>query len=345
VGSELGVTAVLEGSVRRAGDRVRISAQLVNAADGFHLWAERYDRKLDDVFAVQEEIASSIAQALRVALTPQEAASLGKDRPEDVRAYDLYLRGRQLYGQYNEESLRQALALFEQAVAIDPGYALAYAGAADARGQLVQWSFGDPEEHKRLGLLAARKAIELDPKRPEGYKAQALVQRFMGDHDAARASLLQGLAVDPKNSPILNNLCVDAYTIANFAGAERYARSAVAADPQDAFSLLWVGTICAMTGRFEEALAVVQRVLKISDAAFYVTGGYVLRMYVRCPIRCSGHFSHWRYASMPTGMVGGSAERAGLAIASTSSAGRSLVICHSSLVTRRAPAIIPAPRE
>ena len=280
VGSELGVTAVLEGSVRRAGDRVRISAQLVNAADGFHLWAERYDRKLDDVFAVQEEIASSIAQALKVALTPQEAASLGKDRPEDVRAYDLYLKGRQRYGEYNEAALREALALFEQAVAIDPGYALAYAGVADAHGQLIQWSFGDPDEHRRLGLAAARKAIELDPKRPEGYKAEALVLRFSGDRAGARASLHKGLAVDPKNTPILTNLCVDAYSAADFAAAERYSRRAVEADPQDGFAMLWVGTICALTGRFDEALAFGHRVRKSNDGVFYVTASYVLRMYV-----------------------------------------------------------------
>ena len=105
VAAELGVGAVLEGSVRRSGDRVRISAQLINAADGFHLWAERYDRTMNDVFAVQEAIASSIAEALRVALSPAEAATLVKGRPRDVKAYDLYLKGREHYGAYNDASL------------------------------------------------------------------------------------------------------------------------------------------------------------------------------------------------------------------------------------------------
>jgi len=281
VGSDLGVTAVLEGSVRRAGDRVRISAQLVNAADGFHLWADRYDRKLDDVFAVQEEIASAIAQALKVALTPQEAAQMGQNRPDDARAYDLYLRGRQLYGQYSQESLEQALALFEQAIAIDPGYALAWAGVADSRGQLVQWGQTDrKEEYLRVGLEAAKKSIELNPRIPEGYKSLALILRFKGDFDGASAALLKGLEADPKNTPILINLCVEAYCKADIAGAERFARRAIEVDPQEAFAMSWIGTICAMTGRFEEAMSFAQRILRTSDTPFYVSVAYMLRLYV-----------------------------------------------------------------
>ncbi|TPW09057.1 MAG: Serine/threonine protein kinase, partial [bacterium] len=136
VASELGVRAVLEGSVRKSGDRVRISAQLINAADGFHLWADRFDRKLEDVFQVQEEIASAIAEALRVALTPAEAEALVQDRPDDARAYDLYLKGRARYGSYTPASLKEAVQLFEQAIAIEPDYALAWAGLADSYGQL-----------------------------------------------------------------------------------------------------------------------------------------------------------------------------------------------------------------
>ena len=280
VGSDLGVTAVLEGSVRRAGDRVRISAQLVNAADGFHLWAERYDRKLDDVFAVQEEIASSIAQALKVALTPQEAAGLAQSRPDDVRAYDLYLKGRELYGHYSEPSLREALSLFEQAVAIDPGYARAWAGIADTHGQLIQWTTDDPKKHVQPGLEAAKKAIELDPRLPDGYKAQGLVQRQAGDIDAALESLRKGLEADPRFTPILINLCVHSYAVGDLAGAERYARRALDVDPQEAFGMLWLGTICVLTGRLEETNAIAQRVLKADDAPFYITGAFALRMMV-----------------------------------------------------------------
>ena len=122
---------VLEGSVRKAGNRVRITAQLVSA-DGFHLWAERYDRTLEDVFAVQEEIAKAITSALSVALSPAEEKRLGQDRPADVRAYDLYLKGRAEYSRYTSESMRAAIRWFEQAIALESNYALAHAGISPA---------------------------------------------------------------------------------------------------------------------------------------------------------------------------------------------------------------------
>src|SRR5262245_29471643 len=176
VGADLGVKAVLEGSVRRAGDRVRITAQLINAADGLHLWAERYDRTLQDVFAVQEEIASSIAAALRVALSPTEAAKLVADRPNDARAYDLYLKGRQRYGSYTAQSLREALDLFHQAIAIDPEYALAWTGVADVHGQLLQWEYSqDHGEDLRLGFAAADRALAINPRLPDAHKSRALM--------------------------------------------------------------------------------------------------------------------------------------------------------------------------
>ncbi|TMQ64888.1 MAG: protein kinase [Candidatus Eisenbacteria bacterium] len=204
VAAELGVQAVLEGSVRRAGDRVRISAQLINASDGFHLWAERYDRTLADVFAVQEEIASSIASALRVALTPAESERLVEDRPKEVRAYDLYLKGRERYGSYTDQSLHEALELFQEATAADPGYALAWAGIADCYGQLCQWGKeADLPELTRLGLEAARRAISLNPRVPEAYKAEALNLRFAGDLAACRSALIKALEVNPRFLPAL----------------------------------------------------------------------------------------------------------------------------------------------
>ena len=269
--------AVLEGSVRRAGDRVRISAQLINAADGFHLWAERYDRTLDDVFAVQEEIASSIAEALRVALSPAETAALVKDRPQDVRAYDLYLKGRELYGHYNDASLREALALFQQATEIDPGYALAWAGISDCYGQLCQWGKNpDIAELTRLGLEAARHAISLDSRLPDAYKAEALNLKFAGDSDGSRAALERAVEVNPRFTPALLNLAVHALCNADLAGTERYVRRALQVDPQEAFGTIWLGWLALMSGRTEETLAASQRIRKLTNARWYVTTSYGL---------------------------------------------------------------------
>ena len=286
VAQELGVKAVLEGSVRKAGERVRISAQLINAADGFHLWAERYDRTLQDVFTVQEEIASSIAVALRVALTPAETEKLVQDRPDDARAYDLYLKGRARYGSYTAESLRDALELFRKATAIDPNYALAWAGIADCYGQTIQWGVApDLEEAKRLGLEAARKAIALNPRLPEAHKAEALVLRYMGDMAGARAALNRALDANPRFIPALINLAVEAFSNADLAGAERLIRRALDADPQDAFSTTWLAALSNYTGRYDQAIALATRLRTMSSDTFYVTVSYVARAWAYC---CQG---------------------------------------------------------
>jgi len=279
IASDLGVRAVLEGSVRRAGDRVRISAQLVNAADGFQLWAERYDRTLEDVFAVQEEIAASIAKALSVALSPSEAASLGSGRPGDVAAYDLYLKGRQCYGRYTAEGLREALSLFRRATEIDPGYALAWAGIADCHGQFIQWGItDDPEAEAKQGLEAASRAITLNPTLPEGHKAEGLVRHGMADRAGERRALERALQADPRFTPALLNLAVDAFTSGDLARAERIVRRALAIDPQEAFGTMWLAFITLVTSRPDETAAIVARLRKLSDEPHYVSTSYVFRV-------------------------------------------------------------------
>ena len=278
IAAELGVAAVLEGSVRRAGERVRITAQLINAADGFHMWAERYDRTLADVFAVQEEIAHSIAEALRVALSPAESQSLVQDRPADVRAYDLYLKGRQRYGSYSKDSLNEALELFRGATKIDPEYALAYAGIADCYGQLCQWGYAeDPKEGVRLGLEAAARAIAINPQLAEAYKAQGLVRRFSGDHEGERAALRKAIEVNPRFVPALLNLAVEAFGEADVAGAERLIRRSLEIDPQETFATTWLAFICLHTSREDETLSLATRLRQLSSDPFYITAVYGLR--------------------------------------------------------------------
>jgi len=278
VGTELGVGAVLEGSVRKAGDRVRISAQLINAADGFHLWAERYDRTLDDVFAVQEEIASAIAEALRVTLSPAETEKLGQDKPKDAKAYDLYLKGREQYNRYSKESLNEALKLFKEAIAVDPNYALAWAGVADCHAQLVQHGHAaDAAERLRTGLEAAEHAIQLNPELADGYKAKALVLRYEGDLDGARAALELAIQANPRHTPSLINLAVGEYGSGNLAGAERAIRRALDADPQELFGTIWLAFICLETQRYDEALGATDRVLAQAPNRFYRTAVYGVR--------------------------------------------------------------------
>ena len=139
VGEQLNVSTVLEGSVRKAGERIRITAQLISVADGYHLWSERYDRNLEDVFAVQDEIAENIVRALRVVLTEDEKRAIEKPRTENVQAYEYYLRGRQFFHQFREKGLQFARRMFTRAIEIDPTFALAYAGNADCSSFLYMW--------------------------------------------------------------------------------------------------------------------------------------------------------------------------------------------------------------
>jgi serine/threonine protein kinase/tetratricopeptide (TPR) repeat protein len=270
VAAELGVGAVLEGSVRRAGPHVRITVRLVSA-DGFQIWAERYDRTLENVFAVQEEIAASIAAALKVALTPAETERLGSDKPAEFRAYDLYLRGRKLYGRYTPEALHEAIEVFEKAIAIDSTYALAHAGIGDAYGQLMQWSNEPIEELARLGLAAARRAIQLNPRLPEAHKAEALIHSFAGSPEDVLSSLRRALDADPRFTPALGNVGSYMMRTAHLAGAERAFRRSLELAPDDPHTTTWLGLVTTMTGRLDEAQRLFERVRELSSDRFYVT--------------------------------------------------------------------------
>ena len=140
VAKELGVSKVLEGSVRRAGDRVRITAQLIETESDSHLWSETYSRELKDVFAIQDDISRSIADALKVALSPKERRALQNVATADPRAYDFYLRGRKYLYSFTTRDFHSAVSMFERAIELDPRYALAYAGKADAYSMLYRYA-------------------------------------------------------------------------------------------------------------------------------------------------------------------------------------------------------------
>jgi len=175
VGRELGVGAVLEGSVRKVDSRVRITAQLVSVADGFPIWSETFDRELTDIFRIQDEIAGSVASALRVKLLPASGGQAQR-RTTRIDAYERYLLGRQLLGAGSPASIRGARGAFERALALDPRYAPAHAGLATAWGASAGFLAETPEEVTRYALLelaSAERAIALDPDLPDGYVARA----------------------------------------------------------------------------------------------------------------------------------------------------------------------------
>jgi len=192
VGQQLGAAYVLEGSIRRSGNRVRITAQLVEASTRHSVWAERYDRQMDDVFAIQEEIARSIAQALRITLTPQEERTIARKSTENPQAYDFFLRGRS-YSRRQDSSY--ALQMFEQAIQLDPNFALAHAGIAHLCGVIYELQDQSGDWLKR-GLAACDRAMALAPDLPEVMVARA--QIFYAQKKYDESELMARRAIERK---------------------------------------------------------------------------------------------------------------------------------------------------
>ena len=184
VGGQLGAAYVMEGSIRRAGNRVRITAQLVEASTRHSVWAERYDRQLEDVFAIQEEIARSIAQALRITLTPQEQKEIGRKPTENPQAYDYYLRGRGYARRCTRPDLEYAAQMYEHAMALDSRFALAYAGLANVCGLFYDWHERDPKWLEK-GRVACERALELEPELAEALAARARIYWSQRKYDDA----------------------------------------------------------------------------------------------------------------------------------------------------------------
>ena len=218
IGEQLNVRTVLEGSVRKAGNRLRISAQLVNVADGYHLWSESYNRELEDVFAIQDEIALSITKALQVILSEKEKRAFEKVPTADVKAYEHYLRGRQYFHEFRRKGFEFAQQLFARAIAMDPGYALAHAGIADCHSLLYMY-WDTSAAHLQQADEASRKALELDP-------------------DLAEAHVARGLAISLKK---------------NYAEAEQEFQAAIRLDPTLFAARYFFGRTCLAQGKLLEA--------------------------------------------------------------------------------------------
>jgi len=177
VGDKLHVETILEGSVRKQDKRIRVSAQLINAKDGFHLWSEKYDRDMDDIFAIQDEIALAITEKLKLTLLHSEKQSLFKPPTDNKMAYDLYLKGRFFWNKRGT-GLQKGLEYFIQATVLDDQFALAHAGIADTYALLAFYAMLPPDEAIPKALDAAQKAIKTDPGRVEPYSVVALVTMF-----------------------------------------------------------------------------------------------------------------------------------------------------------------------
>ena len=273
IGRELGVRSVLEGSIRRAGQRVRITAQLIDATSGSHLWAERYDRDLTDIFAVQDEVTTQIVGALKVTLSPAEKARLVEKEPSNIAAYDCVLRGREIMlgKDKNRETFVEAVTYFKKALELDANYSQAYAslGFAHMFDYQNRWS-DDPDKSLKLAREYAQKAIDNDPNEPMAHGAAALTAIFEKDFDRAQAEVDRTLALNP-SSALAHNLLG---TIRSYSGRPLEAipaiEQAMRLDPAFRPQFLhFLGIAYLLAGKYETAAAMLrQRILLVPNTDF-----------------------------------------------------------------------------
>lgn len=197
IGRRLGVRNLLEGSVRKAEGRLRITTELTDVEAGYCLWSERFDRELKDIFSIQEEIASKVVQALQLTLSPSQRMALGRPATADVEAYQYYLKGRMYFYQYSRRGVEFARQMFRRAIERDPAYALAHAGLADCCTYLFMHVIGK-EAMREAAIEAGRRAVELDPELAQAHVSLGLALSLTRDHDAAEREFETALRLDPK---------------------------------------------------------------------------------------------------------------------------------------------------
>jgi len=246
IAGTLGVDAIVEGSVIREGDRIRIHAQLIRAATDEHFWSEAYDRDLRNVLSLQSDVAQSIARKVEVTLTGEEHAVLSSARTVDPEAYEAYLKGRYYWNKRTADSMPKAALYFEQAISKDPGYGAAYSGLADCRSGLAWHGFVSPSEVLPQAYAAAQKAVEIDPQSAEARASLALVLHHKWDWAAAEVEFRRALQLNPQ-----------------YANAHH-----------------WYGDYLSIQGRHNEALVEAKRALELDPLNLMIGTWVGLRYYL-----------------------------------------------------------------
>jgi serine/threonine protein kinase/Tfp pilus assembly protein PilF len=264
VGRKLHVSTVLDGSVRRMGNRLRITAQLVNVADGYQLWSERYDREMEDVFAIQDDISQSIVKALRVILTEGEKRQIEKARAVNVQAYDYYLRGRQYFHQLRRKSLEYAKQMFNKATEIDPEYARAYAGVADCYSLLYTY-FDAREFNLRQADIASMKALDLEPQLAEAHVARGLAVSLHKKYDEAEQEFDTAMKLDPKLFEAAYWFGRSRQAQGEYEEAVKLFERAATLRPEDYQTAGFLGQALIALGRRDDAMASYRRQVKLID--------------------------------------------------------------------------------
>ncbi len=262
IATELGVGTVLEGSVRKERNLIRITAQLIDARDGFHLWSHTYDRELESVFTIQEEIAGAIVEALRVPLGLESKERIARTRTDDMAAYELYLRGRFLIGQRGR-SLSQAVALFEDALARDSTFAPAYAGLAEAYGLLPYYGLASFDQALAKAEATARRALALDSSLAQGHTALANVRRDRRDWDESLRAYHRALELAPDDVEANSQFAQWLAMVGRWTEAVEYSRRARDLDPLSPHKRVMLGWHLTYARQYDQAMAELLRAVEL----------------------------------------------------------------------------------
>jgi serine/threonine-protein kinase len=299
IARKLNVDSMVEGSVRKAGNRLRITAQLINAADGYHLWSERYDREMEDVFAIQDEITLAIVNKLKVTLLGKDRAALVKRYTEDFEAYNLHMKGRYFWNKRTETGYLKSLEYFRQAIERDPSYALAYAGIADCYDLLGWYGYLAPQEafprarvaaekarelddtlaeaHASLGWISAnydwdwataeqqyKRALELNPSYATAHQWYSEFLTYMGRHDESIAEGHKALELDPLSLIINNDLGQVYYFARRYDESIAQLRKTLEMDPSFAVAHFFLALALAQKSMFDEAIEEAQKAMSLA---------------------------------------------------------------------------------
>src|SRR4026207_1762864 len=273
IAKQLGVAHILEGSVQKSGDSVRVNVQLIKAANDSHLWADTYDRRLTDIFSVESEVAKAIADTLKAKLTGAEEQLIAARPTSNLTAYELYLKGRVLWGKRGGDNIRQAIAFYEQAIVRDPNYARAYAGLAEAYVILPIYTDASAREAYAKAKAAALKALQLDDKLAEAHNALAMVLFLYLDIAGSIPEFQRAIALNPNYATAhhwygFNPLA----TLGRFDEAIAESKRAVELDPLSPVINSDLGSNLMVARRYDEAIAQLRKTLEI-DPTFSLAHG------------------------------------------------------------------------
>jgi len=258
VGKDLGVETVLEGSVRQAGDQVRITAQLIDTETGFHLWSDTYDRQLADIFQVQDEIAGAIVDRLRIQLAPedQQLAQRTRAPTQNVEAYELYLQGRAVWKKRGEENLKRAIELYQSALARDPAFARAHAALASAYVVMAGYTKeqGDEKKFNPMAETSARQALVLEPNIGEAHAVLAQINADRGDFLDAESGFFFAISLEPNEPTPHHWYSILLSRVGRLQAALTQARRAYELDPSSPILAANLGNVLLQVGQDDEAL-------------------------------------------------------------------------------------------